>query len=123
MEACLTANEMDRVHELLAADAFQEARTLLEDLVVRGLPEAQGLLGLMCFLGQGGPADEVRAVALLSAAAAAGVGTAAHNLGTLLSVGAPGVPADHERAAEAYARARSLGVQAAPEAFYRPGKT
>jgi TPR repeat protein len=119
----MTANEIDRVHELLAANALEEARTVLEELVARGLPEAQGLLGLMCFLGQGGATDEVRAVALLSAAAAAGVGTAAHNLGTLLSVGAPGVPADCERAAEAYARARSLGVQAAPEAFYRSGKS
>src|SRR5215204_3912375 len=84
-EAYVTANEINRVHELLAADALEEARTLLEDLVAQGLPEAQGLLGLMCFLGQGGPTDEVRAEALLSAAAAAGVGTAAHNLGTLLS--------------------------------------
>jgi TPR repeat protein len=100
------------------AGEFREARNLLRELATEGDSEAAGLLGFMCFLGQGGAVDGQAAKKWLTQATEAGIGTAAHNLGTLHQMGTPDVPRNKRLAAEYYDLARSLGCQCAPDEFY-----
>jgi TPR repeat protein len=90
------------------------ARAALQPLAGHGL-EATYWLGVMTEAGEGGPADPAGAARWYTAAANLGEPHAALALGRLYETGAPGVPADRDRAFRAYSAARARGL-AAPAA-------
>jgi TPR repeat protein len=110
-----------RIHQaldLIQAKEFSKARELLEPLAMHDDPDALGLLGHFYFAGDGVERDGPKAVRLYTRAMELGNGTAAHNLATLYTVGAPGVDKDWKLAKDLYRKAKSLGAQYAPDEFY-----
>jgi uncharacterized protein len=107
-----------KANDLLESHSDSEALRLVQPLASAGLPEALALLGTMYQVGLGVAPDAIKAIELLSRAVEAGVGVAAHNLGTIYAAGMPGVAADHERSRAYYRKAKALGCQTAPDAFY-----
>jgi TPR repeat protein len=96
----------------------QDALAILNFDADVGDPGALALLGYHYFVGESVEVDGPRAERLLALAAALGNGSAAHNLGTLYRIGAPGVPPNKVLATVFYQRARALGCTTAPDAFY-----
>lgn len=113
--------------ELQAAQAaidegrFLSAIALLEPLCTENNAAAKSMLGVLYQLGLGVPINGPKAVSLLAAAAEAGIGIAAHNLGTIYVTGLPGVAPDPELSQYFYRLAKNLGAQFAPDAFYEKG--
>lgn len=109
---------LEEAHRLVVSGECERAVPILEDLHRRGVADGTGMLGLLHCYGQGLPMNAPLGEQLLLRAALAGVGSAAHNLGSLYIGGAPGVPRNPEKAMQFYRLARSLGCQTAPDSFY-----
>ena len=86
-------------------------RELLAPVAISGDTEAQAALGSFLTL-TSDPRPFREGVEWLRSAAEAGDGVAAHNLGTILLSGGPGVDADCEEAMRYLARARESGLEA-----------
>src|SRR5689334_21107066 len=74
---------IEEAHALVVAGDWARVVPILEELHSRGIPEGTGMLGLLYSSGQGVPMNGPLAEQMLLTAASAGVGTAAHDLGTL----------------------------------------
>ena len=107
-----------RANDLLNSDCCSEALPLVQPLVEVGHPDALALLGTMYQVGLGVAQDSNKAVELLRRAVDAGVGVAAHNLGTIYAAGMPGIPADPQRSRTYYLKAKALGCQPGSPDFY-----
>ena len=76
------------------------------------------MLGVMYQIGAGVERDGPKAVELLTRAMEQGDGTSAHNLGTIYAMGLPGVERDPDKSKWHYRKAKEIGAQFAPDAFY-----
>lgn len=112
------SSDFEKAYEEFLAGGYERARELLVPLAETGDLDALPLLGTMYQLGLGVPRDGVRAVELLTRAAEAGNGLAAHNLGSVYLGGMPEIPVDRERSLKWYREARRLGAQFAPDSWY-----
>jgi TPR repeat protein len=112
------SSSFEKAYEEFLAGEYARAREILVPLVEAHDPDALTLLGTMYFLGQGVPVDPARAVELLTRAAEAGNGLAAHNLGTLYLSNSPQFPADVASSKKWYREAHRLGAQFAPDSWY-----
>jgi TPR repeat protein len=97
---------------------YEKALSLLTPLVEKSVPGALGLLGLMYQLGEGVERDGTKAVELLKRAVELGDGVSAHNLGTIYSMGMPGISQDHQLSRQYYRKAKAMGAQFAADEFY-----
>jgi TPR repeat protein len=109
--------DIAKANQLFSSESYSEALSLIQPLVIAGDPDALMFLGMLYWGGFGVPPDGSKAAELLTRAMDAGVGLAAHNLGTLFATGMPGVTVDFERSRACYRRAKALGYRATPDAF------
>lgn len=112
------ASQLEEAVEAISARAYEKALSILTPLADKEVPGAVGMLGFMYQCGEGVKLDAPKAVELLTRAVELGDGTAAHNLGTVYSVGLPGVARDTEKSRYYYRKAKEMGAQFAPDEFY-----
>ncbi len=98
--------------QLVDQGRYDEAFEHLLPLAIAGNGRAQAEVGCFYQIGVGTQLDRDEAEKWLLKAAEQGVGSAAHNLGTLYGATSP------DLAKQWYRRARELGFQVAPDDFY-----
>ena len=111
---------------IVAYDAqdFREARRILMPLAEAGNPKAQCYVASMFQGGLGCAIDGEKAVEFFRKAAIQNEmdekvsGLAYHNLGTIYSVGLPGIPANASLAKECWRKAGELGSNLTPRDWY-----
>ncbi len=111
-------DQLKEAADALSDKEFEKALGILRPLADQQVPGALGLLGFMYQVGEGVEFDAVKAVQLLTRAAELGDGVAAHNLGTIYVMDLPGVGQDLQLSKYFYRKAKALGAQFAPDAFY-----
>ena len=110
--------ELVEVADAISNKEYAKALSLLAPLVEKSVPGALGLLGVMYQLGEGVERDGTKAVEILKRAVELGDGVSAHNLGTIYSMGMPGISQDHELSRQFYRKAKAMGAQFAADEFY-----
>ena len=111
--------ELVEASDAISNREFEKALCILQPLAEREVAGALGLLGVMYQLGEGVELNALKAVELLTRAMELGDGTSAHNLGTIYGMGLPGVAQDPEKSKHYYRKAKEMGAQFAPDAFYK----
>lgn len=99
---------------LLDTGQSQEAFAILDPLIREKCAPAMTLMASALSLGLGVAIDGPKAIQLYEHAAVLGDGLAAHNLGTLLLTGMPGVQVNKQAAFKWFERARQLGCTLMP---------
>ena len=111
-------SQLEEAVSAIERKAYDRALSILQPLVDEEVPGAVAMLGFMYQCGEGVELDAPKAVGLLTRAVELGDGTAAHNLGTIYSVGLPGVERDTDKSRRYYRVAKEMGAQFAPDEFY-----
>ena len=115
----MSNNNIENGLVLFEQEKYTEALDLLLPCAEEGDSKSQAVVGFIYMFGFQIERNINGAIKWLTMAANAGIGEAAHNLGTLYLTCEPEMPADKEKSSYWYNKAKELGFMVATDDWYQ----